>query len=138
MPVGVSVAAAVAANTPFTFRVPGHQNWRLHSIRAVLSRGVGGTPNRFVQLTISDGTNTFITIPGQDAGTEPGTLTISWANTSDTTSSSGSVGVSVAPMGQLFVPAGYTITGTVINGVAADAWTQAVAWYDYTYNGPET
>lgn len=131
MPLKVVRAAAVAANTPFVVTVPAQEIWRLQSVVGTLSRAVGGTPNRAVRLTITDGTSLVLASPAADAGTEPGTLTVTWANSTPTTSSSGATGTSLGPLPPLTCLPGYILTGTVLNGVAADQWTAAAVWVDY-------
>ena len=130
MPLTVVKAAAVAANTPFAFTVPGQQWWQLLAVSATLSRAVGGLPTRALQLTITDGTTTIYTSPAADAGTEPGTLTVTWADASPAAVSSGGTGVTLGPLGPLRLEPGYKITGTVLNGVATDQWTRAAVWVD--------
>ena len=125
-------AAAVAANTPFTFTVPAQEVWKLQSVCATLSRAVGGTPNRALKLSVSDGTSTLMGSPAADAGTEPGTLTVTWAAATPAASSSGSTGTSMGPIPVIPCLPGYIITGTVLNGVVTDQWTVAVAWVDFT------
>jgi hypothetical protein len=125
-------AAPVAANTPFVFTVPAQERWKLIAICATLSRAVGGTPTRALRLAITDGTSTITSSPAADAGTEPGTLTATWTNATPATSSSGSTGTTLGPLPNLPLLPGYTVTGTVLNGVVADQWTTAAAWYDYT------
>ena len=126
----VTVAPAVAANTAFTFTVPGHQVWDVISVQATLSRSIGGTPNRSLRLQITDGTNAVVTTPATDAGTEPGTLTVTWTQAQPSAVSSGSQGVSMGPLARCLLPPGYRIIGTVLNGVAADQWTRAVCWWN--------
>lgn len=134
MALRVYVAAAVAANTPFTFTVPGAHTWKLLSVCAVLSRAVGGTPTRALRLTITDGTNTIMASPASDAGTEPGTLTCTWSNAQPASVASGATGVTLGPMPVLVLYAGYVLTGTVVNGAGADQWTSAVVWVDESTN----
>lgn len=131
MALKVVVAPAVAANTPFVIIVPGQETWRVISVAAVCSRGVGGTPNRAFQLAVGDQTKTVVTTPASDAGTEPGTCTVTWANGNPSSVASGSTGVSLGPLAPITIPPGYRLTGTVLNGVAADQWTSALAWVDY-------
>lgn len=123
-------AAAVAANTPFTLTVPGARRWNLLSVVGVLSRAVGGTPNRALKLSITDGTSTIFASPATDAGTEPGTLTATWANGNPAAVASGATGVTLGSLPSLLLLPGYVITGTVLSGAAADQWTSAVAWVD--------
>lgn len=123
-------AAAVAANTPFTFVVPGQRTWRLLSVCATLSRAVGGTPTRALTLTIVAGPSTIMASAAADAGTEPGALTVTWANGQPAAVSSGTTGVTLGPLPVVVLHPGYVITGTVVNGAAADQWTAATAWVD--------
>lgn len=123
-------AASVAANTPFTFTVPGQRIWRVLSIVATLSRAVGGTPNRALQLAITNGTATLALLPADDAGTEPGTLTVTWTNGIPASVASGATGVSLGPLPDMSLPPGYKLIGTVLNGVATDQWTAATVWVD--------
>lgn len=124
-------APAVAANTAFQIVVPGQEVWTLVTVAATLSRGVGGTPNRSLLLTITDGTNTVVTSPAADAGTEPGILSATWANAQPAAVSSGGTGITLGPLPTaLTLLPGYVITGTVVSGVVTDQWTLAVAWYD--------
>lgn len=126
----VTVAPAVAANTPFTFVVPGHQIWNVLSVQAVLSRAAGGIPNRALQLAVTDGTHTVVTSPADDAGTEPGTLTVTWTQGQPSAVASGATGVSLGPFAVQTLPPGYKLIGTVLNGSASDQWTSAVCWWD--------
>lgn len=126
----ITTAPAVAADTPFQLVVPGQQVWRLKSVCAVLSRAVGGVPTRRLQLSVTDGTTTVLVSPANDAGTEPGTLTVTWANAAPSAVASGTTGISLGPLSPMVLFAGYTIVGTVVGGVAADQWTSAVAWWD--------
>ena len=123
-------AAPVAANVPFTFTVPGQYTWTLLAVSATLSRAVGGTPNRALQLAITDGTTTIYVSPAADAGTEPGTLTATWANATPSSIASGGTGVTLGPLGPLVLSPGYVITGTVLNGTVTDQWTRAAVWID--------
>jgi len=70
--------------------------------------------------------------PAADAGTEPGTLTCTWSNAQPSAVSSGGTGVTLGPLPQITLLPGYTITGQVVNGAAADQWTRAVVWVDET------
>lgn len=128
-------AAAVAANTPFTFTVPGQRIWRVLSVIATLTRAVGGTPNRALQLAISNGTVAILASPADDAGTEPGTLTVSWTNAQPNAVSSGGTGVSLGPLPVVVCQPGYVLTGTVLNAATGDQWTAAYAWVDETSSG---
>jgi hypothetical protein len=127
----VVTAPTVAANTPFTFVVPGQYTYNLIAVRATLTRGVGGLPNRSLQLAITDGTTTVAVSPATDVGTEPGTLTVTWAACSPAAVAAGPLGVSVGPLPLVTIPAGYNVIGSVVNGVVADQWTNAVVWYRY-------
>lgn len=126
----VYVAAAVAANTPFTLTVPGQRIWKVLAVVAVLSRAAGGVPTRALRLTVTDGTNTVMASPAVDAGTEPGTLTVTWTNAQPSAVSSAGTGVTLGPLPTITVYPGYVFTGTVTNGAVADQWTSAVVWVD--------
>jgi hypothetical protein len=126
----VYVAAAVAANTPWTLTVPGQVIWRVLSVVAVLSRAVGGTPTRALRLVVTDGTNTVMASPAADTGTEPGTLTVTWTNAQPAAVASAGIGVTLGPLPVITVRPGYVFTGTVVNGAVADQWTSAVVWVD--------
>ncbi len=115
----------------FTFVVPGHQQWTLRSVRADVSRDVGGAPMRAYTLTVTDGTSVVAQAGAQDAGTEPGTTSITWCDCPAGAVSAGSDGVVVAPLPNLVIPAGYVITGTIVNPFGADAWLDANVWLDY-------
>lgn len=123
-------AAAVAANTPFTFTVPGQKTWKVLSVVGTLSRAVGGTPDRSLSLTITNGTVTILASPAADAGTEPGTLTVTWTNATPDAVHSGGTGVSLGPLPPIDCLPGYVLTGRVTNGAAADQWTRAIVWVD--------
>ena len=118
--------------TVVTFRVPGHQRWTMRSVRADVHRGVGGTPNRAYQLTITDGTSIVAAAGAQDAGTEPGTTSITWCDVSPGAVAAGSDGVVVAPLPKLGVIGGYVLTLTILNPAGADTWLDALCWVDYT------
>lgn len=120
----------------FGFEVPGHQIWTPRSFYAVAQRDVGGAPDRSYLLTISDGTNTVVSVGADDAGDEPGTCSITWAHTPATSVASGAVGVSVAPLGPIVLPSGYQVLGSIVNGAPGDGWLSATAWYDYVYTTP--
>ena len=124
----------MAANTPFTFTVPGAHTWKLLSVVAILSRAVGGTPRRALRLVITDGTNTIMASPAADEGTEPGTLTVTWSNAQPSSMSSGSTGVTLGPLPLLTLYPGYMLTGSVTNGAGADQWTSAVCWVDEAWS----
>lgn len=117
----------------FTLVVPGHQIWRPRSFRALALRGAGGAPSRAYTLTITDSVNVVAAIGAQDAGDEPGTCDVTWANTPAAASHSGADGVSVAPLGAFVLPAGYIVTGAIVGAVAGDSWADALCWVDYDY-----
>lgn len=123
-------AVAVAANTPFRFTVPGAKVWRILSVVGTLSRAVGGLPDRSLSLTITNGTQLILASPATDAGTEPGTLTVTWTNATPSAVSSAGTGVTLGPLPVVTCQPGYVLAGTVINGAGADQWTRAVAWVD--------
>lgn len=130
MALNVYVAPAVAANTPWTLTVPAQVKWRVLSVVCVLARAVGGVPTRALRLVITDGTNTVMASPASDAGTEPGTLTVTWTNAQPNVVSSAGIGVSLGPLPVITVAPGYVFTGTITNGAVADQWTSAVVWVD--------
>lgn len=123
-------AAAVAVNTPFTVTVPAQEQWKVLSVCAVCARAAGGVPNRSFQLALTDGTNTFVTSPAADAGTEPGTCTVTWCNGSPSSVASGATGVSLGPLTPVNIVPGYQLIGTVLASAAGDQWTSAVVWVD--------
>lgn len=134
----VKPALIVVPTVTFTFVVPGAQSWRLRSVRALATRAVGGTPNRAYTLQITDGTNPVAVVGAADAGTEPGTCTVTWANAPASSIASGASGISTAPLGPLGMNPGYVITGTIVSPAAGDTWTSAVAWYEFVYTGPQS
>lgn len=131
MPLTVAVAPAVAANTPFRFTVPGQQRWTIRTVYAVCATQVGGQPNRSYSLTLSDGTHTVAVAAAADAGTEPATVNVTWANVPSADVTAGTTGIVVAAFPAVVLPPGFTITGTIVAGVATDQWTLAVCWYDF-------
>jgi hypothetical protein len=127
----VVTAPAVAANTPFVIIVPGQETWRVISIVGVCSRAAGGIPNRSFQLAVGDATRTVVVTPAADAGTEPGTCTVTWCNGNPAAVSAGATGVSLGPLPNIDIPPGYRLTGSVLSGTVTDQWTSALAWVDY-------
>jgi hypothetical protein len=119
--------------TTFSFVVPGRQRWTLRSVRADVDRAVGGAPNRAYMLTVTDGTSIVAQAGADDAGTEPGTASITWCNCPAGSVAAGSDGVVVAPVPNLVLAAGYVIAGEILNPAGADAWLDAVVWLDYVY-----
>ncbi len=115
----------------FTFVVPGHQQWTLRSVRADVSRAVGGAPMRAYTLTVTDGTSIVAQSGAADAGTEPGVCSITWCDCPASAVATGTDGVVVAPLPNLVIPAGYVITGTIVNPAGADTWSDANVWLDY-------
>lgn len=131
MPLTVAVAPAVAANVPFRFTVPGQQRWTVRSVVAVCATQAGGAPGRSFTLQVTDGTNTVALAGASDAGTEPATVTVTWANVPSSAVSSGTTGIVVAAFPNVVISPGYQLVGTVVAGVATDQWTHAVCWYDF-------
>jgi hypothetical protein len=123
-------ARPVAANVPFTFTVPGQRTWRILAVTATLSRATGGLPTRALQLAVTNGTQTILASPAADAGTEPGTLTVTWTNAQPSAISSGGTGLTLGPFPPIVVYPGYVLTGTVLNAATGDQWTAAYAWVD--------
>lgn len=116
----------------FTFTVPGDQVWAPRAFRAIAQRAVGGSTRGYL-LTITDSTNTVAAIGATDAGDEPGTCDVTWADVPSATVHAASVGVVVAPLPRLELKGGYVVTGEILNPAAGDTWGEAVAWYDFAY-----
>jgi hypothetical protein len=132
--VTVDVASQPDVLTPFTFTyvVPGHQNWTLRSVRAQAVRVPGGIPNRGYLLTITNGTDIVAQAGAVDAGTEPGTCDVTWCGAAGSATTLGAIGIVVAALPNLVVPAGYDITGTIVNPAVGDGWVGPTVWLDYT------
>lgn len=122
------------SGTTFTFVVPGHQLWTIRSIVGVASTHAGGQPNRAYNLTVTNGATTVVAAAATDAGTEPATVTVTWANMPVSDVTAGNIGVSVGAMVLPTLEPGYVLTGTILGAVGGDAWSSAVAWYTYTQN----
>lgn len=133
MTLEVVTAPNLFTPTSFTFVVPGRQRWTLRSVRADVARAVGGAPARAYLLTVTDGTSLVAQQGADDAGTEPGTTSITWCNCPAATVTAGPDGVVVAPVPNLVLDAGYQIVGTILNPAAGDQWNDAVVWLDYVY-----
>lgn len=127
----VKAASVVGTVTTWSLTVPGNQLWYPRSFVAVASTTVGGSPNRAYTLGITDGSNLVAKVGAADAGTEPATVTVTWANVPSAASTSGNIGTTVAPLPALILKPGYVITGTIINSHAGDTWASALCWYDY-------
>jgi hypothetical protein len=119
------------SGTGFTFVVPGHQLWTVRTVVAVASTHVGGAPNRAFQLVVTRPPNTVIAAAADDAGTEPATVTVTWANVPASSIGAGNIGISVGAVAIPTLEPGYVITGTILNPAASDAWTAATAWYTF-------
>lgn len=131
-----ALATLSGGNLTFTAVVPGQQLWTIRSILAVATRGAGGAPNRSYLLSFTDGTSTVAQMGAADAGTDPGTCTITWADASPAAIGLGNAGFSLAPIVRSPLPPGYNIIGTFKGNVAGDAWTSARVWFDYVDTGP--
>lgn len=129
----VSPADPIIIPTTFSFTVPGDQRWSLRSIRASATVDVGGSPNRVYTLTITNGTVIVAQVGAADAGGEPGTRVITWADLPAASVAAGTEGISVAPLPPVMLNPGYEIIGEINNGAVADQWDDVVAWYDYAY-----
>jgi len=114
-----------------SFVVPGHRQWSLRSVVAVVETFPGGQPNRSYALSVSNGTDVVAQFGAVDGGTEPATVRITWADASNTLVAAGNIATVVAPAPQLILPAGYELIVTVVNPAVGDTITSAVAWYDY-------
>lgn len=133
MLLAVATKPDVLTATGFTFVVPGNQRWRPRSVVATVTTAVGGQPNRGYTLTITDGTTTVAQVGNTDAGTEPASGTLTWADTSGASSAAGSTFSSIAPIPDLSIEPGYHIVGAIVNAHAGDTWVSATVWYDFSY-----
>lgn len=134
MPLQIAQAILPPGALTVTFLVPGHEIWTPRTVRALADRGAGGAPNRSYMLTIGDGQNIVAQVGAADAGTDPGSCDVTWANMPAASSASGALGVTVAPLGPFRLPAGYLLTATIDSPAAGDQWTNAICWYDYAYS----
>lgn len=122
--------------TVFTFVVPGNEVWKLRAVRADCDRAAGGAPDRAYSLQITDGTSPVLEVGAADAGTEPGTCSVTWTDADPSSTTAGADGVSVAPIAPLVLTRGYVITVTILSPAVGDTWVDAVAWYDYELHSP--
>lgn len=131
-----TVSATITPGAPtFSFLVPGDKLWSIRSIVAVASTATGGAPARGYVLTVSTSTGPVLVVGASDAGTEPATVTITWANAPGSTVTAGAIGTVVAPFASPVLRPGYTIVGTIDNPAVGDTWVSATVWYDYTPTG---
>lgn len=131
-----TTAAVVAPGaTSFQFVVPGDKVWTIRSVIATCTRASGGAPDRAYLLEVATSTGVVAAVGAVDAGDEPGTCTITWANCPASSVASANIGVSVAPFNPPTLQPGYTITGTITSPAAGDSWDGATAWYDFAYTG---
>lgn len=130
-----TAAVITPGATTFRFLVPGDKIWAFRSVLAVATRAAGGIPDRSYQLVVATSTGPVAAVGAQDAGAEPGTCTVTWANCPASAVDSGTFGVTVAPFNPPTLQPGYTITGTILNPAAGDQWELATAWYDFAYTG---
>lgn len=129
----VAIAEITGTTTEFSFIVPGDQRWVIRTVFAVALTAVGGAPNRAYLLSVTDGTTLVAQAGAGDAGAEPATCSVTWANSAAGQVSAGNVGTSVAPFANFLVNPGYEIVGTIVNPAAGDTWSVAACWYDFTY-----
>jgi hypothetical protein len=134
VPLDVLTLALTPGQTSFAFTVPGHQIWRPRSVFARAQRVTGGTPSRAYSLNIANGDTVLAIVGADDNGAEPGFCDITWANTPAASIGVGALGVTVAPLGPLSLPAGYVITANIEFAAAGDQWVDAVCWLDYDYS----
>lgn len=134
----LDTTAAVIAPAAITFQfvVPGDKVWTIRSVIAFATRAAGGTPDRAYLLEVATSTGTVSAVGAPDAGTDPGTCTITWANCPAAAVDSGNLGVVIAPFNPPILQPGYTITGTILNPAAGDTWAAATVWYDFALTGP--
>lgn len=123
-------------DTQIHFVVPGHQTWSPRSFRGRASRDTGGSPGRSYSLVVTDGTNVVALVGADDNGTEPGFCDITWCDCPAATVANFNLGVTVAPLPAMSLPAGYTVSLVINGAVGADTWVDAVAWYDFVYDTP--
>lgn len=116
------------------FIVPGNEIWSPRAVFAVASRGTGGAPGRGYELDISNSVAIVTAIGAADAGTEPGTCSITWANAASNVVGLGPTGFSVASWPVQELEPGYVIGVNILNSVAADHWLSVVCWYDFIYS----
>lgn len=133
MPLEVVTQPDFISATSFRFVVPGHQQWRLRTVHVTVARAIGGAPNRDYVLTITDGTSTVWQGGANDAGTEPGTCTVTWCQAPASATAAGATGIVVAPMPALALEAGYTIVGVIENPAVGDTFGAPVVWCDFAY-----
>lgn len=119
----------------FTFVVPGDQQWTIRTVCAVASTQAGGAPDRAFLLQVTDGTSLVASAGAADAGTEPATVTLTWANSAAGAIGVGNVGFVVAPFPNVVVHPGYVLTGSIVNPAAGDTYESATAWVDFDYTG---
>lgn len=117
--------------TVFTFVVPAGEVWSLRSVNALCARGAGGTPGRAYRLDITNGTNVVSAFGAQDAGTDPGSCEITWAQCPAGADATANDGIVSAPMRADRLPTGYQIVGTITGAVAGDGWSTLAVWLDY-------
>lgn len=133
-----TLAAVIAPGaTTFTFLVPGNQLWSIRSVYAVATRDAGGAPDRAYKLTVSAGATIVALTGAPDAGAEPGTCAVTWANAPGGSVDSDDLGFVLAPFNPPQLQPGYTIAGEITNAAGADEWASATCWYDFVYNTPQ-
>lgn len=131
-----TLAATITPASPtFAFLVPGDKLWAIRSIVAVAHTAIGGAPDRGYMLSVATSTGNVMVVGASDAGTEPATVTITWANAPGSTVTAGAIGTVVAPFASPVLYPGYTLTGTIDNPAVGDTWISATVWYDYTPTG---
>lgn len=127
-----TIGAVIApGDLTFAFTVPGDRYWQIRTVIAVATRDVGGAPDRAYLLTVATSTGPVSIVGAADAGDEPGTCTVTWANVPASAVASGAVGVVVAPFAPPVLYPGYTVTGEITSPAAADEWQSATVWYEY-------
>lgn len=131
MSVKVVTQPFATTGTTTTFVVPQGEVWTLRSVVAHVTRGAGGVPNRAYTLTITNGTDTVSAFAAADAGTDPGTCEVTWADCPGGVGASGNAGVASAPLKAQNMPPGYTITATITGTVAGDNIDAMTVWLDY-------
>jgi hypothetical protein len=123
-------AGPFAAGDPFVFQVPGQYAWRILSVLAHADRQNGGTGVRAFQLSIASGAQPLVNVAAVDTAPDPGVMSVCWAPVLPGTTALVTDGAATIPLPEFVVPAGYIVTGTILNPVAGDLWADAAVWVD--------
>lgn len=116
----------------FTAQVPGQYAWRVLSVLAHASRANGGTGTRTFQLAVNAGALLLFNTAAVDGAPDPGVIAVCFAPVLTGQTVLASDGAITIPITDLELPAGYTVTGAILNPVVGDVWTDALVWVDQT------